>query len=102
MEPLYRLTTSAAHRPARQLVRRLALVLLLTAGCRPAPVQPPPATSEPGSEAPAFPRELVDFVQQGNGPVFEGAGPGHWDVKIRERGWVLRENGGYRLWYTGY
>jgi CubicO group peptidase (beta-lactamase class C family)/predicted GH43/DUF377 family glycosyl hydrolase len=34
--------------------------------------------------------------------VFRGAGPGHWDQHIRERGWILREDGQYRLWYTGY
>src|SRR3989304_327467 len=35
-------------------------------------------------------------------PVFTGGGPGRWDVKIRERGWILREGGTYHLWYTGY
>jgi hypothetical protein len=49
-----------------------------------------------------FPRELVAFVQQGDAPVFQAAGPGHWDAKIRERGWVVREDGVYKLWYTGY
>jgi hypothetical protein len=44
----------------------------------------------------------VSFVQQGDGPVFQAAGPGHWDAKIRERGWIIREDGGYKLWYTGY
>jgi hypothetical protein len=39
-----------------------------------------------GSERTAFPRELVAFVQQGARPVFDGAGPGHWDTKIRECG----------------
>ncbi len=36
------------------------------------------------------------------GPVFQGAGGDAWDAKIRERGWILLENGRYRLWYTGY
>ena len=35
-------------------------------------------------------------------PVFTAAGPGHWDVKIRERGWILRDGETYRMWYTGY
>ena len=28
--------------------------------------------------------------------------PGEWDAKIRERGWILREGGQWRMWYTGY
>ena len=34
--------------------------------------------------------------------MFAAAGAGHWDVKIRERGWILREGDTYHLWYTGY
>lgn len=34
-------------------------------------------------------------------PVFVGA-PGQWDALIRERGWILVENGQWKLWYTGY
>lgn len=30
-----------------------------------------------------FPRELVDFVAEPKEPIFTGAGPGHWDVRIR-------------------
>jgi len=49
-----------------------------------------------------FPRELVKFVPYKANPVFTEAGPGHWDERIRERGWILRENGVWKLWYTGY
>lgn len=49
-----------------------------------------------------FPPELVDWEPRFEEPVFEARGPGHWDVKIRERGWILRENGTYHLWFTGY
>jgi sucrose-6-phosphate hydrolase SacC (GH32 family) len=49
-----------------------------------------------------FPPELVEFTPFGHNPVFQGAGPGHWDEAIRERGWILREDGLYHLWYTGY
>jgi predicted GH43/DUF377 family glycosyl hydrolase len=49
-----------------------------------------------------FPHELVDFVPYAHNPVFSGAGPGHWDAKIRERGWILREGDTYYMWYTGY
>lgn len=50
----------------------------------------------------AFPPELVAFAPYEHNPVFEGAGPGHWDEMIRERGWIIREDGLYHLWYTGY
>ncbi len=49
-----------------------------------------------------FPRELVDFVPYEKNPVFSGRGEGHWDAKINERGWILREDDLYRMWYTGY
>jgi len=49
-----------------------------------------------------FPPELVRFEPAANNPVFVAEGPGHWDVKIRERGWILREDDGYHLWFTGY
>lgn len=52
--------------------------------------------------APVFPPELVNFSPSPANPVFEEAGPGHWDEHIRERGWILFEDGKYRLWYTGY
>ena len=34
-------------------------------------------------------------------PVLTGH-EGHWDAKIRERGWILKESDLWRLWYTGY
>ncbi len=49
-----------------------------------------------------FPPELVAFTPAEHNPVFTSAGPGHWDEKIRERGWILFEDGVYHLWYTGY
>ncbi|MSR59593.1 MAG: glycosylase [Planctomycetaceae bacterium] len=48
-----------------------------------------------------FPPELVRFTAYAKNPVFTAAGPGHWDAKIRERGWILREGETWRLWYTG-
>ena len=52
---------------------------------------------------------LVAFQPISDTPVFTGAGPGHWDVKIRERGWIMVEPSSkpgdaplFRLWYTGY
>ncbi len=49
-----------------------------------------------------FPPELVRFQPQPAHPLFTGAGPEHWDTKIRERGWILREGNLWRMWYTGY
>jgi len=49
-----------------------------------------------------FPKELVEFTPDPEQPVFTGAGPGHWDVRIRERGWIMREGDLYRMWYTGF
>lgn len=49
-----------------------------------------------------FPAELVAFTPLRAAPVFAGGGPGAWDEKIRERGWILREDGQWKMWYTGY
>lgn len=49
-----------------------------------------------------FPPELVDFIPDSNGVLFTGAGPGNWDARIRERGWILHEGDTYHLWYTGF
>jgi len=50
----------------------------------------------------SLPEGLQSF-SEGNGgqPVFQGAA-GEWDALIRERGWVMRTDGEWRLWYTGY
>ncbi len=49
-----------------------------------------------------FPPELTRFVEAEHNPIFTGRGPGHWDAAIRERGWILRDEDGWHLWYTGY
>jgi beta-fructofuranosidase len=49
-----------------------------------------------------FPRELVDWVPYEGNPLFSGTGASTWDREIRERGFVLREEDGWKLWYTGY
>ncbi|VTR98047.1 Glycosylase OS=Planctomyces maris DSM 8797 GN=PM8797T_29039 PE=4 SV=1 [Gemmata massiliana] len=91
------------HIPVRRLSLLFAAALVFS-GCRPAagPVPTAPALEQPVPKQSGFPQELVSFVQQGDGPVFQAAGAGHWDVKIRERGWIIREDSGYKLWYTGY
>jgi len=49
-----------------------------------------------------FPSEMVDIFPYENNPVFEGTGTDTWDKNIRERGYILLENGTYHMWYTGY
>ena len=58
------------------------------------------AEKEPGS-AP-FPSELVDFIPFSENPVFSGTGSDTWDSSIRERGFIIRENNIYHMWYTGF
>ncbi len=49
-----------------------------------------------------FPPALVDFSLYSGSPVFTGTGIDTWDKNIRERGYILLENGIYKMWYTGY
>lgn len=78
--------------------------LLSALACVPAlPVEAaPPAAVAEASAADLFPPELVEFTPYEANPIFVGAGPGHWDAAIRERGWIIREGNDWRLWYTGY
>ncbi len=49
-----------------------------------------------------FPSEMVRFSPIPNNPVFSGTNENTWDKNIRERGYILNEEGLYRMWYTGY
>jgi beta-1,2-mannobiose phosphorylase / 1,2-beta-oligomannan phosphorylase len=49
-----------------------------------------------------FPATLTDFIPYKNNPVFKGSASDTWDQMIRERGYILREDGIYYMWYTGY
>lgn len=60
------------------------------------------ATAAPEAATSEFPAELTNFVPCEKNPIFTSAGPGHWDAKIRERGWILRDGDQWHLWYTGY
>lgn len=79
-------------------MRTLILCLIWEAVMAAAVVAKPPAAQQ----AVAFPRELVEWTPRASNPVFRGAGQGHWDAAIRERGWMLREGDVFRLWYSGY
>lgn len=60
------------------------------------------------SHAEDFPPELTQFAASTANPVFIARGEGHWDAKIRERGWILfdpkakPDQPAWRMWYTGY
>ncbi len=64
-------------------------------------MQQEPTAVEPAA-APVFPPQLTEFTAAAGNPLFTAAGPGHWDAKIRERGWILRDGDAWHLWYTGY
>jgi hypothetical protein len=49
-----------------------------------------------------FPPELTRWEPLAPAPLFTGAGDGHWDVRIRERGCILKDGEQWRMWYTGY
>jgi len=76
---------------------RLAVVATLLCVC---------ANSADAAEL--FPKALTSFSPAAGNPVFIAQGEGHWDVKIRERGWILFDKNAvdgstaWRMWYTGY
>jgi beta-1,2-mannobiose phosphorylase / 1,2-beta-oligomannan phosphorylase len=49
-----------------------------------------------------YPSEILEFTPDKRNPVFTGTGTNTWDEKIRERGYILYEEGEYRMWYTGF
>ncbi len=49
-----------------------------------------------------FPSELVSFTPYQGNPVFNGTDTTTWDRLIRERGYILKEDGVYKMWYSGY
>jgi beta-1,2-mannobiose phosphorylase / 1,2-beta-oligomannan phosphorylase len=49
-----------------------------------------------------FPKELVTFKSFEHNPIFTGTNSDTWDKHIRERGFILHEDGIYKMWFTGY
>ena len=49
-----------------------------------------------------FPDEMIHFTLATKNSVFTGTGTDTWDRNIRERGYILKEDGLYKMWYTGY
>lgn len=73
--------------------------LTLLWGCTSKPTSKP-VDSERDSTA--YPLEILEFIADQRNPVFKGTGTDTWDERIRERGYILREDGAYHMWYTGY
>jgi predicted GH43/DUF377 family glycosyl hydrolase len=63
---------------------------------------PRPLSPAEASGHEKFPPELTRFVPYDKNPIFTAGGKGKWDERIRERGWIMREGEGYKMWYTGY
>src|SRR6516162_3027173 len=63
---------------------------------------PPPLSPAEASGDEKFPPELTKFVPYDKNPTFTAGGKGKWDERIRERGWIMRDGGSYKMWYTGY
>ena len=53
-------------------------------------------------ESGPFPSEIVVFQPFSGNPVFTGTGLDTWDSNIRERGYIIRDDNMYHMWYTGY
>lgn len=49
-----------------------------------------------------FPTEIVKFESSKGEAIFAGTGIDSWDKNIRERGYILFEDGIYKMWYSGY
>jgi len=49
-----------------------------------------------------FPSELVEFSPASEKPLLAGSDSKGWDKLVRERGWIMRENDQWHLWFTGY
>ena len=74
------------------------LLLAVLSGCnKPTSVSEAAPTTED-----LFPDELTKFRSYEKNPLFTGTGGNSWDEVIRERGYILREDDGYHLWYTGH
>lgn len=83
-----------------KVVYPIIFFCLLHAGCT-----KPAATSENATavaDTSNYPSEIIDFTSYEKNPVFKGSGTNTWDQQIRERGYIIREDGLYHMWYTGY
>ncbi|WP_205603689.1 glycosylase [Cyclobacterium sp. SYSU L10401] len=77
----------------------LIFTMVVLAGCNPKPAEH--GNSEFVDSLP-FPDVIRNFTPKGENPVFKGTGEATWDKLIRERGYILKEDDGYHMWYTGF
>ena len=54
------------------------------------------------SGSPLFPPELTRFEPHEKNPIFTAGADTAWDRQIRERGWIMKEDNEWRMYYTGY
>jgi predicted GH43/DUF377 family glycosyl hydrolase len=86
----------------KRTIRKFLLAtafLCAVLGCTKRPAQ---SEAESGADSSAYPLEILQFNEGEGNPVFTGTGGDTWDQKIRERGFILREDSVYHMWYTGY
>lgn len=84
------------------MIQTHSLILLLLGSLLLSACRPTPASETAVSDNAPFPSELVDFAPYKDNPIFTGTGADTWDQHIRERGYILREDGDWHMWYTGY
>jgi beta-1,2-mannobiose phosphorylase / 1,2-beta-oligomannan phosphorylase len=78
---------------------RWSLFYLIIASCF---LQCHTGDGKKASNSTEFPDELVHFVAYDHNPIFSGTDTTTWDRHIRERGWIMKEDSIYYMWYTGY
>jgi beta-1,2-mannobiose phosphorylase / 1,2-beta-oligomannan phosphorylase len=84
-------------RPTKFLV---LLSLIVLAACKNQPVKQQETALTPDSLP--FPARFTNFTAYDKNPLFSGTGGAGWDQFIRERGWIIKEDSTYHMWYTGY
>ena len=82
-----------------KIINKIFIFALIAVSCKGKPVADKKSAI---SDTLKFPAELTEFTAWGKNPVFTGTGTDTWDQKIRERGYILHEDGTYYMWYTGY
>ena len=94
-------SSTSFHKRAWHFFAGLVLLvgLSLAISCNRASTANPETSS---SNDDVFPEELISFVPYQNNPVFTGTGENTWDHAIRERGYIVKEDDGYHMWYTGF
>jgi predicted GH43/DUF377 family glycosyl hydrolase len=93
------------HKRSKKIIQKyptnlfILIILVVTISCgKPARLN----EAERATENDLFTHELTTFFSYEKNPLFAGTGTDTWDEAIRERGYILKEEDGYHLWYTGY